>query len=272
MIKYYFSEHNKNLHLKWDKVINAAKYIIYKRVLEHNSSFTIIGEVDNEKFDDNDVIVNYIFPPEISITNQKDYGIIKVFITDNAKNKITYEYNIIAYDVNNNVISSLKETVELFEKPDRYYYYLQNTKDINAPKEYKISENGCVILNSLENGKYIFYACAEYNNSTSDYTSKRISVDNTIFANDVKCDIPNGVKYNNRYRGPQESKKKDNLIYIVTNNINKLKKKYSDLERHQTKLYEKADYTNNLICNKIDEIKTSSNDIRECIKYDQRNN
>ena len=271
MIKYYFSNYNKNLCLEWNNVIGATKYVIYRRIIEQDNVFALLGETTDEKFNDDNITIDFLYPPEISVINQKDYGTIKVFIIDNAKNKRTYEYRIIAYE-DDNVITTLKTEVDMFNKPDKYYYYLQDLSDTNAPKEYKISEDGCIILNSLENGKYIFYAAAEYKNLLSEYSSKRISVDNTIFINESECDIPNGVRYNNRYRGPQESKKKDNMVSIAMNNINKLKERYSNLERYQMKLYDKPDYTNNLICNKVSEIMTSSNDIRECIKYDQRNN
>ena len=273
MIRYYFTTSDCCIHLEWDKVDNATKYIVYRKVVERENNLKELNEVfDEEIYTDNNIEIDNIYPPEISIVNQKDYGIIKVFIVDNARNKRTYQYHIIAYDKDNNIIKTMETDIELFNKPDRYYYYLRNIKDTDSIKEKKISEDGCVILNSIENGNYVFYAAAEYNQFASEFTSARIQIDNTIFINNLECDIPNWVKYNNRYRGPQESKKKDNFINIAKNNISKLKKRYEALERYQKNLYMKPDVNNNTICNIVDEIETSMNDIRGVIKYEQRNN
>lgn len=58
---------------------------------------------------------------------------------------------------------------------------------------------------------------------------------------------PHGVKYNNRYRGPQESLKTNSTYNQAVYNINKLKKKLEYLEQKKNDIIEKPKGVNEMI-------------------------
>lgn len=83
--------------------------------------------------------------------------------------------------------------------------------------------------------------------------------------------IPVGVRYNHRYRGPQESKKVDFSIMQIKYNLSKLKDRVSYLEEYMENVLVKPDYTNTNVLDKIEDIEIVLSDIREELEYEQRN-
>lgn len=267
MITFSFNEINNSMILKWDSVNKATSYKINKRIIEYDNNFTEVFETDTTRYIDKDIIPKEIFPPDISCSINDSTNKVTAYISSNLRNIKTYEYMILAYDENNVLLETIRDKIELFKIPNRYYYCLKIKGEL--PKEYHASKNGIVIFNSLEIGEYTLYATAEYNTLISDYKSYRIKIDKSIYTTD-KRDIPNAKKNNNRYRGPHESIKQDTLFLSSKNNIDKLKKRFEELSNSQEKQYSDINY--NSITNVIDNCKTCIEDLRRNIKYEKHIN
>ena len=88
----------------------------------------------------------------------------------------------------------------------------------------------------------------------------------------TSCDIPVGVRYNNRYRGPHESRKQDAMITQIKYNLSKLKTRVEELEIYKENITIKPDYTNSILLSNIEYLESRLKEIREVVKYEQRNN
>lgn len=88
----------------------------------------------------------------------------------------------------------------------------------------------------------------------------------------TSCDIPVGVRYNNRYRGPHESKKQDSMIMQIKYNLNKLKARVDELESYKDNVTIKPNYTNSILLDNIEYLESRLSEVREVVKYEQRNN
>ena len=269
-------EVNNLISLSWNNNDNNVDhYNIYKRILEEDIKYTLIKKQYTSTYGDADVLLNTnLKSPEIAITTQKEYGKIKIYFINNSANIRNYEYYIEACDVNNNILStSNKAACEIANNPTSYMYLIKKADTPLSKHDVFLStQDFYVILNNIDNGKYVIYAYAKLNDTKSSNSSKRFTIDNTIFVTKQNLDVPNGIRYNNRYRGPQESRKKDFSVTIIKNNLNKLKKRVEYLDKYKDGLLEKPETINVHITNLIESIELSLSDIRKELKYERRNN
>lgn len=269
-------EVNNLISLSWtNNDNNVDHYNIYRRILEKDIKYSLIKEQHVISYDDTDVLLNTdLKSPEISITTQKEYGKIKIFFINNSANIRNYEYYIEACDANKNILStSNKISCEIANNPNSYMYLIKKADTPLSKHDMFLStQDFYVILNNIDNGKYVIYAYAKLNDVKSSNSSKRFVIDNTIFVTDERTDVPNCIRYNNRYRGPQESRKKDFSTVMIKNNLSKLKKRVEYLDKYKEGLLEKPQTINVQITNLMESIESSLSDIRKELKYERRNN
>lgn len=262
------------VNLQWDAAVGAVEYIVYKKVKETDKDYIVIADTNNNSYTDLIADKSILYAPQIKMLSERQYGLIKFNFLDNILNRKTIEYYVEYLDSNRNVISSSDKVIVELNKniTDFYYIVKKDGENVSDTSKFIQALEQCATITNLNNGRYIIYCYSIFENRKSEISSLRFFIDNTIFDDGLTCDIPNGVKYNNRYRGPHESKKKDNFINIAKNNLNKLRKRFELLDEYQKELYGKADIDNISIASKIEEIKVSINDKREELKYEKRNN
>lgn len=275
-LKYKYPDINNSVALSWTTTdINADHYKVYRRILENNVNYTCIKEQSDSSYTDANVLTKAnLHAPEISINTQKEYGKIKIYLINNIENSKTYIYYVETYDQNNNIVSSSnKIQIEISNNPDSYSYLIKVADTpITKHDAYTKTQDSCVILSNMDNGKYVVYAYVQIGDIKSDTAQARFIVDNTIFVTKQYLDIPSAVRYNNRYRGPQESRKKDFAIIAIKNNINKLKKRVDYLDEYKSGILGKPETINVEITNLIETIENSLSDIRKELKYEGHNN
>jgi len=275
-LTYKYPDINNSVVLSWTTTdINAYHYKVYKRILENDINYTCIKEQnDNSYIDDNVLMKTNLHDPEISINTQKEFGKIKIYFINSTDNNKTYEYYVETYDKDNNILSSSnKIQVETSNNPDSYSYLIKTTDTPIIKQDAFIkTQDSFVILSNMDNGKYIIYAYVQIGDVKSHNAQARFIVDNTIFVTKEYLDVPSAIRYNNRYRGPHESKKKDFAIIMIKNNLSKLKKRVAYLDEYKSGILEKPEAINVELTNLIDTIENSLSDIRKELKYEGRNN
>lgn len=275
-LTYVYPDINNSVALSWSTTdVNAHHYKIYKRILEIDINYRCIEEQADSSYIDNNVLMKEnLHAPEISINTQKEYGKIKIHFINSADNYHIYEYYIETYDRDNNILSSSnKMQVEISNDPDNYCYLIKKADTSITREDVFIKiKDPYVILSNMDNGKYIVYAYAQIDDVESENVSARFLVDNTIFITKEYLDVPNAVRYNNRYRGPHESKKKDFATVAIKNNLNKIKKRVEYLDKYKCDFLEKPQTVNVQLTNLIETIENSLSDIRKELKYEGRNN
>ena len=167
------------------------------------------------------------------------------------------------------------------------------------------SESDIINITDLEDGQYVFYA------KSIDVDGNESEVDKVFFyIRNEHLDIekhlnqvPVGVRYNNRYRGPHESKKVDFMYMQIKNNINKLKERVTKIASYvdvvdskseitkyindnpeadmktamqqikfdETSMIEKPVIQTREVLQTVEEIEVKLHDIREELKYEKRN-
>lgn len=80
--------------------------------------------------------------------------------------------------------------------------------------------------------------------------------------------IPHAVKYNNRYRGPQESKKLNSTYSQARYNLKKLKAKVEYLDEIKDTILEKPKNINLVISSLVTLISEINNTTSEIINYE----
>ena len=136
---------------------------------------------------------------------------------------------------------------------------------------YNTTSKTTIITPPLERGYWAFRVIAkDYGGNTSPVTGKTIYIDGDYETppNKVTDRTPNAVRFNNRYRGPQESKKINAMYCQIKNNINKLNNRYNELEEKVKGIKEKPQPTiaslvdlKDTINNRIDEFYKARGDI-----------
>lgn len=84
-------------------------------------------------------------------------------------------------------------------------------------------------------------------------------------------DIPSGVKYNNRYRGPQESLKLDQTYAQARFNIKKLFKKIEYLDVIKEEVMQKPQGINSIVASTTVAIEYINNTIESLKDYEVKN-
>ena len=78
--------------LSWQSIPGATKYKVYKKILEYNNDYRILANISTCSYTDLIANEGIIYPPEILIESEREYGLINVSFLDNIKNKRTIEY------------------------------------------------------------------------------------------------------------------------------------------------------------------------------------
>lgn len=275
-LTYKYPDLNDAATLSWTTTdINANHYKVCRRILETDIDYKLIQEqTDSSYSDDNVLMKTNLYAPEISVSIQKECGQIQIHFINNPDNTKTYEYYIETYDKDNNILSSSnKIQIEISNNPDKFCYLIKKADTpLTKQDEFTQTHDPGVNLSNMDNGKYVVYAYALLGDVESTNSSARFVVDNTIFVTTEYLDVPNAVRYNNRYRGPHESKKKDFAMMEIKTNLNKLKKRVKYLDEYKSGFLEKPQTINVQLTSLIESIENSLSDIRKELKYEQRNN
>lgn len=94
----------------------------------------------------------------------------------------------------------------------------------------------------------IFIRAVDNAGNVSQSYIRDIYMESEMLAPVIRGDVPHAIKYNNRYRGPHESKKVDNLYSQLRFNINRLREKLDELEVKKNGILEKpVNYNNKII-------------------------
>ncbi len=275
-LTYSYPDANNAVALTWTTTdTNADHYKIYRRILETEAGTSKIQQLSTTSYSDNSVLTaKDLKSPEIPITLQREYGKIRISFVNNPDNIRNYVYSAYTYDANDNLLSASNVVqICIKEIPDKYFYLIKKA-DVPLSKSDTFTEttDNFVEFSNMDNGKYIIYVYAELDTIKTDIVSSRFIIDNTLFKGAEYLDVPNAVRYNNRYRGPHESKKKDFAIMEIKNNLNKLKKRVAYLDGYKEGFLEKPETINVQITSLIETIESSLSDIRKELKYEQRNN
>ncbi len=275
-LTYSYPDANNAVALTWTTTdTNADHYKIYRRILETEAGTSKIQQLSTTSYSDNSVLTaKDLKSPEIPITLQREYGKIKISFVNNPDNIRNYVYSAYTYDANDNLLSASNVVqICIKEVPDKYFYLIKKA-DVPLSKLDIFTEtaDNFVEFSNMDNGKYIIYVYAELGTIKTDIVSSRFIIDNTLFKGAEYLDVPNAIRYNNRYRGPHESKKKDFAIMEIKNNLNKLKKRVAYLDGYKEGFLEKPETINVQLTSLIETIESSLSDIRKELKYEQRNN
>lgn len=167
------------------------------------------------------------------------------------------------------------------------------------------SESDVINVTDLEDGQYVFYTKSVDEDGNESEVNKVFFYIRNKYLNIEKHlnQVPLGVRYNNRYRGPHESKKVDFMYMQIKNNINKLKDKLTTISKYvevkdsdgdvieyvnttenvtykaamnqikfdETTIIERPMIKNREVLQTIEEIEIKLNDMREELKYEKRN-
>ena len=271
----------------------SVKYKVYKKLLfdcfgkEANESYDLIGTVTANdglvcRFEDADCYRNDK-PMAPTVLNQYKVARDEYQITINS-NDVGYKYEYYVttdvtgeLDISNKVKvttdTSIQKYIYAIRQIDNKYEYMDLVPGEND-KFFDMSSNK---LNIKLNDGYnlVFIKAVNIYNTESDPTNILCVVlkDDPGFPNkENNCGIPVGVRYNNRYRGPQESKKIDFFYMQAKSNLQTLKKRFEELDLMKNIMLEKPNYTTSDASQQLEEIDESLNNILEDIKYEQRNN
>lgn len=271
----------------------SVKYKIYKKLLfdcsgkEANENYDLVGTVTANdglvcRFEDADCYRNDK-PVAPSVLNQYKIARDEFQITVNS-NDVGYKYEYYVttdvtgeLDISNKVKvttnSSIQKYVYAVKQIDNKYEYM----DIVPGEKDKFNDMSSNKLNIKLNDGYnlIFIKAVNIYNTESDPTNILCVIlkDDPGFPNQENgCGVPVAVRYNNRYRGPQESKKTDFFYIQAKSNLQTLKKRFEELDLMKNIMLEKPNYTTSDASQQLEEIDESLNNILEDIKYEQRNN
>ncbi len=226
----------------------ATTYDIYRRECENTVNgtslpgiFTKIATVTECKFLDT---VKNIVPaeptePTISINVQVRRGerTINIKSTEGGTKYEYYVHGTSDIDPANEVDSNKAYAIGI-NGIKGYKYFLRKVESTTfAPPDstdFIYSASTAILLKDLVNGTYAFYAKAIDNlNIESKVSRDTFNIINEYFDEKrIIEEVPVGVKYNSRYRGPQESKKVDFMHQQIRYNLDKLKTKVSGLEKY----------------------------------------
>jgi len=276
ILTYKYPDKDDAVALNWTTTdAMADHYKIYRRILETDESFNEMQDQKTTSYSDNSVLVTKnMKTPQISINLQREFGKIKISFINNPDNIRNYVYSVYTYDEHDNLLSASNQVQVYIKKvPDKYFYLIKKA-DMPLNKEDKFTETTVdfVEFTNMNNGKYIIYLYTQLGDTKTDKVSARFVIDNTIFKKEEHLDVPNAIRYNNRYRGPHESKKKDFAIMEIKNNLNKLKKRVAYLQSYKEGFLDKPETINVQLTNLLETIETSMEDIRKELKYEKRNN
>lgn len=270
----------------------SVKYNIYKKMLfdcfgkEANEHYDLIGTVTANdgllcRFEDADCYKNDK-PLVPVILNQYKIARDEYQVTVDSYNVgYRYEYYVTTelngeLDISDKVkvitntsIKKYKYAVRTIDNKYEYLDLVPNSKDIF----YDMSSNKLNI--KLKDGyNLIFIKAVNIFDTESDQVNVLCNIlkdDPGFPSRETGCGIPVAVRYNNRYRGPQESKKIDFFYMQAKSNLEKLKKRFNDLDIMKDIMLDKPNYTYSDTSQKLEDIKESYDMILEDIKYEQRN-
>jgi hypothetical protein len=274
--------HDKAI-LNWtvdDTVLRT--YNVYRRISSDTdgnptaSLFDFIGSTTDKHYEDDIKDVTPPAVPEIIKNTQVSRGEIVMNLKTRDPGTV-YTYFVEAEDTG---VSSYDAYATSIAGTKGYRYYV---KPIAADGSVSIweddsrmifQEGDAIILSGLEDGHYMFYAKSEdkdgnlsaLNNIDFYIRNKYLNIEEGI------NQVPVGVRYNNRYRGPHESKKTDFMYMQIRNNLSQLKKRFTSLEPQMSGILVKPDYTNNNLLEIIEVIENKLTDTRREIDYENRNN
>lgn len=270
--------------------VKMARYTLYRRLVTNcfdvtvNEDFTPLGVVTADdglvcRYEDSQCFLNDApLPP--TILNKYKTGANSLFISADSYN-VGYKYEYYAEEVGtgreSNRVSVITDSII-----DRYEYQVNKTdrsydESILMPEHNifeKVTKGNFVVENLHEGYNVIFIRAVSNSNVIGDFTRVFVDVikDDPNFPNKTSCiGIPNGVRYNNRYRGPQESKKTDRMYAQARANINKLKAKFDMLDVLKDNVLQKPNLSSISTVEKIEELELILADIRKEIAYEQRN-
>lgn len=243
------SNENNIVTLTWvNDFTGATTYDIYRRECENTINgtslpgiFSKIATVSDSKFLDT---IKNIVPaeptePTISINIQVRRGerIVNIKSTEGGTKYEYYIHGTSDIDPSNEVDSNKAYAVGV-NGIKGYKYCLRKIETTTfAPPEstdFIYTASTGILLKDLVNGTYAFYAKAIDNlNIESKVSRDTFNIINEYFDEKrIIEEVPVGVRYNSRYRGPQESKKVDFMHEQIRYNLDKLKTKVDGLEKY----------------------------------------
>lgn len=271
----------------------SAKYKIYKKLLfdcfgkEANNSYDLMGIVTANdglvcKFEDADCYRNDK-PLAPTILNKYKVARDEYQITVDSYNVgYKYEYYVTTeiageLDISDKVRVTTNSSIKKYEYAVRKItnkYEYNDLKPEETDAFFDMSSNKLNV--KLSDGYNLIFIRAV---NIFDNKSEAVNVfcdilqDDPGFPNrETGCDIPVGVRYNNRFRGPQESRKTDFFYMQAKANLSKLKNRFKELETLKNIMLEKPNYTTYDASQQLEEIDKSYEIILEDIKYERRNN
>ena len=270
-----------------------ARYKVYKKMLydcfgkEANDQFDMIGVVTADdglvcRFEDADCYKNDK-PLTPTILSQYKVARDEYQISVESYN-VGYKYEYyVTTEINGEIDISDKVTVTTDNNIQKYEYAIRKIEsqygyeDLIPNDEDMFCDMSSNKLNVKLNNGYsvVFIRAINMFETKSDAANILCYIlkDDPYFPNrETGCDVPVGVKYNSRYRGPQESRKIDFFYMQAKNNLSKLKKRYEELDVMKNIMLEKPNYTTSDASQHLEEIDEMYNLILEDIKYEQRNN
>lgn len=236
--------------------------------------FTKIADVSDTSYQD-EVMIDIDKPtvPEIIKNTQTKRSEILI----NLKTKdigSQFEYYVVGDSVMSNTVTS--ETMSGIKGFNYLVKRLIDDKTVplfEATEKFIFSESDAINITELVDGQYIFYAKSIDNDKNeSDISNVLFYVRNQYLDIEKNINqIPTGVRYNNRYRGPHESKKVGFMYMQLKNNINILKGRMKALDILKDSIIVKPNYSNTNILESIEVIEVKLADIREELQYEKRN-
>lgn len=287
----YLSASNRNnrlISLAWTSSTPVQDYEIYRRKTSDTNgnpietNFSIVSGYnainDGKSYRDIDVWDSFN-PTKPTIKKSLQTEASKITIDIYSEDiGIVYEYYIKGISDGETTTSAVqKVTITAGIKKYKYIYkeIISGVLPVIQPADFiYTTTDPKITLTGLDTGEYVFQIIAiDDNNNESEVTETKFKIINSIFEEaNTNYGIPNAVRYNHRYRGPQEHRKIDMFYSYVKSNLIELKRKVEYLEEHKKKVLEKPAVDNTAIILKIESTDDSLQKIREEILYEQRNN
>lgn len=238
---YYLTTWNNTAMIQIGHNINDIEDIEEdeKKILA-NTIFRMKQLTENTSIEDKPGDISIPIKP--SITNQYATEDRKVILEYTSKDTGSiYQYYVEGIDLSTKTVTESNIVTTIVTTGIKEYNWCLHPveSDINpiilnnSHIAYNKTQRETVMTQSLQKGYYMFRIY------TTDYSGNKSKVESKIFHVDGKTDetsnrvldeVPNAVRFNNRYRGPQESYKTSSMYNQVDYNIRKLSDKIDRLD------------------------------------------
>ncbi|KPI49577.1 hypothetical protein ACWTV9_06645 [Clostridioides difficile] len=238
---YYLTTWNNTAMIQIGHNIDAIEDIAeYEKKILANTIFRMKQLTENMSVEDKPGDTSIPIKP--SITNQyttEDRKVILEYTSTDTGS--IYQYYVEGVDLDSKVVTESNVATTIVTTGIKEYNWCLHTveSDINpitldnSPIIYNKTQRETIMTQPLQKGYYMFRVyTTDYSGNKSNVESKIFHVDGKVYdtSNRVLDEVPNAVRFNNRYRGAQESYKISSMYHQAEHNIRKLSDKIDRLD------------------------------------------